>query len=256
MVTDADDEAMREAVITRLEDGSTHVVVNCFLLSYGVDVPSLECIVLARPTRSLAMYLQMVGRGLRPFPGKEHCLLIDHGRVVESLGLPHAEIDWTLDEGRNVNVEAAKRARAQTTEKPRACPECLHTWLVSEGGNACAQCGWIPAPKARGVAVQEADLAELEFDDSQATVNLSEVERFYREAIGYRARTRPQKWREKPNTVRAAAWHSAREKFKLQTDAVPARFWKLDPLPPSATTAGWCKHRDIRWAKSKARATA
>lgn len=256
LLTDADEEAPREAVMARLESGSTTVVVNCFLLSYGVDVPALECIVLARPTRSLAMYLQMVGRGLRPAPGKQHCLLIDHGRVVENLGLPHADIEWTLAEGRNVNVEATKRARAQTTEKPRTCPECSHTWLVSEGGNACQQCAWVPAPKSKGVAVQEADLAELELEDSQITVNSPEFERFYREALGYRARTKPQKWQQTPNTVRAAAFHTTREKFSLQTERMPSRFWCLEPLPPTAVTAGWCKHRDIRWARSRARAAA
>ena len=52
MLTDADEEATREEVIDRLERGSTQVVINCFLLSYGADIPAVECIVLARPTRS------------------------------------------------------------------------------------------------------------------------------------------------------------------------------------------------------------
>lgn len=63
ILTSTDDEETRESVIGRLESGRTLVVLNCFLLSYGVDVPSVECVVLARPTRSLNMYLQMVGRG-------------------------------------------------------------------------------------------------------------------------------------------------------------------------------------------------
>jgi superfamily II DNA or RNA helicase len=51
LLTDQDDESTREAVIARLEAGTTSVVVNCFLMSYGVDIPSVETIILARPTR-------------------------------------------------------------------------------------------------------------------------------------------------------------------------------------------------------------
>src|SRR5882724_3126434 len=51
-------------------------------MSYGADLPTVECIVLARPTRSVVMFLQMVGRGMCPAPGKSHFLLVDHGRVA------------------------------------------------------------------------------------------------------------------------------------------------------------------------------
>src|SRR5579871_1967449 len=58
MLTDQDDEPTREAAVARLEAGSTTIIVSCFLMSYGVDIPSVECVVLARPTRSVVMYLQ------------------------------------------------------------------------------------------------------------------------------------------------------------------------------------------------------
>jgi superfamily II DNA or RNA helicase len=70
LLTDEDGEETREAVVARLESGETTVIVNCFLLSYGVDIPLVSCIVLARPTRSLVLYMQSVGRGLRPAEGK------------------------------------------------------------------------------------------------------------------------------------------------------------------------------------------
>src|SRR5262249_35761750 len=97
MLTDEDDELTRDEAIARLESGSTQILLSCFLLSYGTDIPPVECIVLARPTRSLVMYLQMVGRGLRPSPdtGKRDCILIDHGHVVETLGLPQSDFGWT-----------------------------------------------------------------------------------------------------------------------------------------------------------------
>ena len=65
LLTDQDSEPDREAAIYRLETGATKVIVNCFLLSYGTDVPTVECIVLAR-RRGACLYLQCIGRGMRP----------------------------------------------------------------------------------------------------------------------------------------------------------------------------------------------
>jgi superfamily II DNA or RNA helicase len=258
LLTDQDEETAREAAIGRLESGQTHVIVNCFLLAYGVDLPSVEAIVLARPTRSLVMYLQMVGRGLRPAPGKDHCLLIDHGRVVETLGLPTTNFDWSLEEGRNVNREAiAARGRTQITEEPRTCPECQHLWLVSESGNACQACGWAPAPKAKPVAVQDADLAELADDLAATSPHSAEVAQFYREAVAWYGQRWPDRWRDRPKSGRWWAWNQTRQKFKFpESTAIPRNFWEIAPAPPFSATHGWLQHSLIRYAKSRARRAA
>jgi ATP-dependent helicase IRC3 len=67
----------RRAVLRRLHTGETRVVSNCFVLSEGFDEPSIDCIIMARPTRSRPTYIQMVGRGTRKFPGKADCLILD-----------------------------------------------------------------------------------------------------------------------------------------------------------------------------------
>jgi len=251
LLTDADDEATRDAAIARLESGATQVLLNCFLMSYGVDVPSLEAVVLARPTRSLAMYLQMVGRGLRPSPGKEHCLLIDHGRVIENLGLPNTPIAWSLDDETNVNREAERRTSSHAVERPRTCPECGHVWLITEFGSACRECGWAPAPKAREVAVEEVELEEIGTHSPYASIGSPEFTQFVREAIGYGAQRKPDKWAQRPSAIRAAAWHAAREKFDVPDGSIPRWAWGLEPLPPSEATAGYMTYRRIRFAKSR-----
>ena len=253
LLTDQDDEATREAVINRLESGQTSIIVNCFLMAYGVDVPAVECIVLARPTRSLPMYLQMVGRGMRPAPGKDHFLLIDHGRVVENLGLPTSDFGWNLDDTRNVNREAEARSRSSTVEKPRTCPECHHVWLVSEDGNGCSVCGWAPAPKAKPVAVQQAELSELDIDDDpkRLTPWSPEAQEFFREALGDAARRDPAKWHATPNKVRASCFHAMLEKFGLPEQSIPSRYWNLEPLPPSTKTSSWLHYRRIRFWRGK-----
>lgn len=257
ILTDADDEATREEVIARLERGATQVVVNCFLMSYGVDIPSVECIILARPTRSLTMYLQMVGRGLRPSPetGKADCILIDHGHVVETLGLPQSDFPWTLDAARNVNREALERARTVTPEAMRTCQECAAIWMTSEQGHACPECGWKPAPKSRPMLVQEADLQEMADPEIEVTASHPRVLRFFREACGWYAKRWPHRWMEKQKSARWASWMNTVEKFKFGDGVrMPSAFWETQPLPAGLDVSGWCQHRLIKRMRSKARA--
>ncbi len=67
----------RRAVLARLRTGWVQAVVNCNVLTEGFDEPSIECIVVARPTKSQGLYVQMVGRGTRRHPGKDDCLVLD-----------------------------------------------------------------------------------------------------------------------------------------------------------------------------------
>lgn len=67
----------RRAILARFSADETMVVVNCSVLTEGFDEPSISAVMVARPTRSKTLYLQMIGRGTRKFPGKEDCLIID-----------------------------------------------------------------------------------------------------------------------------------------------------------------------------------
>lgn len=254
LLTDQDDDDTREAAIARLERGETLVLVNCFLLSYGVDVPSVECISLARPTRSLALYLQAVGRGMRPAPGKAELLLLDHGRVVETLGHPASDFRWALDPGQNMNREARVGQRSHAkAERARTCPECSHMWLVSEEGAACSHCGWKPEPSARAVIVDDAELREMD-GGSPAPIESEEIQQFMAEALGWYARRWPDRYRERPNRGRYWAWSQACRRFDLGHRApMPRGHWGLQVIEPSAATAGWLKSQLIAWAKSQER---
>lgn len=67
----------RKDILQRLKNGTLQVLTNCNVLTEGFDEPSIDCIVVARPTKSRALYTQMIGRGSRRFPLKEDCLVID-----------------------------------------------------------------------------------------------------------------------------------------------------------------------------------
>jgi superfamily II DNA or RNA helicase len=67
----------RRATLRQFGAGAVRVVANCGVLTEGFDEPSADCILIARPTRSRSLYVQMIGRGTRPFPGKGDCLILD-----------------------------------------------------------------------------------------------------------------------------------------------------------------------------------
>jgi DNA repair protein RadD len=258
MLTDQDEEDTREEVVARLERGETHILINCFLMSYGVDIPSVEAVVLARPTRSLTMFLQMVGRGLRPSPetGKRDCILIDHGHVVENLGLPQSDFGWNLDDTRNASREAAERTKS-AAEVMRTCPECTAIWLTSEQGAVCPECGWKPLPKSKAITAHEADLEEMADVEDQSTPNDQRVMCFYREACGWYARRWPDRWMAKPKSGRWWAWVQTQAKFRIvEMVRKPGHYWELSPCGPSIEVSGWLHHRIIKFARARAKAAA
>ncbi|OGS08274.1 MAG: hypothetical protein A2270_10610 [Elusimicrobia bacterium RIFOXYA12_FULL_51_18] len=87
----------RRAILTRLKTGETMVVANCAVLTEGFDEPSIDAIIIARPTQSKTLYLQMIGRGTRIFPAKEDCLIIDLAGASEKHKLIQAPALFGLD---------------------------------------------------------------------------------------------------------------------------------------------------------------
>lgn len=81
----------RRQILSDFRSGSVHVIVNVGVLTEGFDEPSLQTIILAKPTRSTLLYTQIVGRGTRLYPGKPHCTIIDISDTTKGkkpIGLP------------------------------------------------------------------------------------------------------------------------------------------------------------------------
>lgn len=132
----------RRRFIATLGNGGLDVLTNCSLISEGVDVPTLGAAILLRPTKSLAMHLQSVGRALRPAPGKSRAIILDHADNTRRHGLPSADRDWTL-EGRK------RKPRAAGDEGPaiKQCPACYA--MCDRAERACPACGepFVVAPR-------------------------------------------------------------------------------------------------------------
>ncbi len=91
----------RKRLVDDFKAGSIQVLVNVDVFSEGFDCPDVEFIQMARPTLSLAKYLQQVGRGLRKSDGKDRCMMIDNVGLYRMFGLPVADRDWqAMFEGR------------------------------------------------------------------------------------------------------------------------------------------------------------
>ena len=102
----------RRALLARLHSGETPVVCNCLVLTEGFDEPSVDCIIIARPTKSKPLYIQMVGRGTRTYPGKLDCLILDVVGVTQRRDIMTATELFDLDM-RTLSVKEAVEEREQ-----------------------------------------------------------------------------------------------------------------------------------------------
>ena len=211
------------------------------VLTEGWDCPQVSCLVLARPTKHMGLYRQMVGRVLRPAPGKIDALILDHAGAVFEHGFIDDPVVWTLDQDKRAENPAQNSRNQHRTPVLATCPECAAVHLE---GRACPQCGWQPRPKPRAVDVVDGELGEV---DRQRRVHgvvptAADKAKFHRELL-WIARERSYKpgW----------AAHKFREKF----GEWPPR-GKLEPLPPEAATRSWVKSRQIAYARALDRRSA
>lgn len=150
-------EAERQSAVRRFRNGELRQLTNCDLFGEGFDVPGVEVVSLARPTMSLSLHLQQVGRSLRPAPGKDYALIIDHVGNWERHGLPDSPRNWTLDAPPRKSLKLDADAIKLTT--------CLACFLVFERKllPECPYCGEIREPAARsGPEYVDGDLTELD----------------------------------------------------------------------------------------------
>lgn len=121
VVTGTTPRELRQGVYRDYQDGKTRVLVNCMVLTEGFDAPWASCAVIARPTRSAPLYTQMVGRVLRPWPGKQDALVLDvvgaseDNKLATLIDLARGKIRQLADgESLAEAVEAAELAELET----------------------------------------------------------------------------------------------------------------------------------------------
>lgn len=139
--------ADRESVMNRYRAGETKVLITVDLVGEGLDVPACGAVILLRPTASLCLHLQQIGRGLRIAEGKTCCWVLDHAGNTLKHGLAEWPREWTLEgkkkksgEMREMGVKRCDHCFAVMAAGCRQCPEC-GTLLVDEEDNTKAKAG-------------------------------------------------------------------------------------------------------------------
>lgn len=145
-------------VLTRMRSGELQIVTCADLLLYGVNVEIVSCVVVCRPTKSMALHRQMCGRGLRIAPGKSDLLILDHAGNVHRNGLPDSPIAWSLE-------GVPKR----TGEPPlTTCHECFAVYSAALA--TCPACGaQRPTVPRSSIAVRDGQLEEVTSYGARAT---------------------------------------------------------------------------------------
>lgn len=193
-------DAQRTAVNKRLRSGELQGACTVDLVSEGYDLPDLECCIMLRPTASEALFIQQVGRVMRPSDGKTLCWLLDHvgnvgvlvdGGFKRKHGLPNEAREWTLD-GRKKKKKGEK-APVEDTIEIKQCPQCFVAHVPSP---TCPACGFEYPATTRQLEQVEGELhqiteamqAQLKQQQRSAQAAAKSVEDMMRE-LGY-SRTR------------------------------------------------------------------
>jgi DNA repair protein RadD len=230
----------RDAMLARLASGELELVSNCMVLTEGWDLPAVSCAILARPTRKMGLYRQMVGRVLRPAPGKVNAIVLDHSGAVFRHGFVEDRVEWTLDpEKRAVSPTHTTRLERGYSQRMLECSQC---GSIRIAGEACQHCGFLPQRPPKAIQFADGDLALV--DRTRRTANaISDPNERMRWHGMLTALANERGY--KPGWV----GHKFKEKFGMWPATHSAR-----PIEPSPEVLSWVRSRIIAYAKAKERA--
>jgi DNA repair protein RadD len=223
----------RDATLARLASGEIELVSNCMVLTEGWDMPVVGCCILARPTKKMGLFRQMIGRVLRPADGKPDAIVLDHSGAVFRHGLPEDHVEWTLDPDQRATAPEHQKRQSARESKLIECPQCS---TLRVGGKPCPHCGFLPQRPAQYVAHVEGELVEYrtkppiyEIPDRRrwhAMLRAAAIERG--KNPGWAFYLYQQKFHEKPQWA-----------------------WRNESWPPTDEVRSWVRSRAIAYAKRR-----
>jgi len=216
----------RKQIRNKFASGEYKVVCNVGVLTTGVDW-DVRCIILARPTKSEILFVQIIGRGLRPAAGKDHCLILDHSDTTSRLGFVTDIHHQELNDGRT-RVATTKGVRL-----PKECPRCAY--LRPAGTNVCPNCGFEAKPVDK-VWMADGELQELSRNKKPIYDKADVYGQFKGLALerGYKL---------------GFAWYKFKEFFGEE----PRGLAHIEPRAPSQTIRNWVLSKNIAYRKAHPR---
>jgi DNA repair protein RadD len=184
----------------------------------------------------MLLYRQMVGRVIRPSPGKDHALILDHAGAVFQHGFIEDPMIWTLD--KDTKARSRKHDERQGSSSSSRLLECSQCHAIRTGGEPCPHCGFMPKQAGEYVSVRDGDLAHLDPDyRTRAHQHSAEDRHQFHAMLAHIARDRGYK----------PGW--AAHKFKEKFGHWPVTN-NVSPIPPNAEVLSWERHCRIRYAKA------
>ena len=217
----------REAIKEQFHNGDVRVVCNVGCLTTGVDW-DVRCIILARPTKSEMLFVQIVGRGLRTAEGKDDCLILDHSDTHLRLGFVTDIHHECLDTGKERTI-----AKRDATPLPKECPKCA--FLKPPKTSLCPACGFKPEARST-IECEDGELVELRRGKAKLA---GDDKRSLYGQLKFIARSRgyPDGW--------------IAHKFREVTGVWPNNYKGTPALEPTPEVLSWVKSRQIAYAKRR-----
>jgi hypothetical protein len=223
-----------------LASGEIELITNCMVLTEGWDMPEVGCCILARPTKKMGLYRQMIGRVLRPADGKTDAIILDHSGAVFRHGFAEDEVEWVLSPDlRSESAEHAARCEHGSKSRLLECSQCS---AIRVAGEPCPSCGFLPQAPPKPIHIGDGELGLVQGGRAQphqydhatrmqwlGMLTHIEGERGYREG-----------------------W--ARVNYSKKFGAWPARGLRVDPIMPTPECRSWVRSQLIAYAKGRGRA--
>lgn len=239
------DSRDRRRAIAAFKSGEVKLLSSVGVLHTGFDAPNAEVAILARPTKSLSLHIQMIGRILRPYTDeqtgyvKERGLILDHSGNIERLGFHTDPTPEHLDDGKGKTDSVDPETREEPL--PKTCPQCFT--IKPPQVSACPKCGY-SFIKENEVVEQAGELKKLKKANRESTPE--EKAEFYGGLKQYA--------NEKVTIKNKEGWAS--NKFREKYGVWPNHYKDAPPVQPNPDVLGFITYCNVKWAKSKQRKSA
>lgn len=220
----------RRDIIAGFKVGTTKLLTSVNVLGTGFNVPDAGCLILARPTLSLALHIQQCGRGLRIAPGKDDCIILDHSGNCLKHGLPRHFVVPGLDMG-----DKPDPAKAKKRDKPPFVA-CRHCGAIMDPDEiTCPRCGLDRPVRASRIVSRDGELVAFGSSTQGGDAPSQEdPQAFYLMAMGYCLAHG-----QKPGR----AYHLTTARHPAVR--IPWSWRDLPPLTPSPDVARWIRNRNL-----------
>lgn len=221
------DERERDQVLKDFEARKIQILTSCDLVSEGFDLPAVEVAILLRPTKSLSLYLQQVGRAVRPSLGKTATIVLDHAGNTAVHGFIDEHREWQLTDDNT--------RKKREGEKPATVRTCTQCFAMHRPAPVCPKCGHVYKIASRRIQQVDGELVQISKAED-TVVTAQDWNRQFQILIGVARKRRyqyPEKWA-----------------FNVICGKEAARLAKMRGKPNKTTNGLTLEERNRIWAQT------